>query len=91
MKTTKGKSRLIGLTLGAAHINRILPGVPPLTADFALVRDDEEFAGKVERRLGWSDETMRALALLESCMEKDMLEHLFEAAPEEAASEPEQV
>jgi len=92
MKTTTGKSRIIGVTLGEAVINLIKPGIPPITAQFALVRDDEEFAGLVERRLDWSDETMKALAALQACMEKDMLEHLFEAVPEtESASEPQQV
>ncbi len=89
---TKSKCRVIGVTLGEAHINLIKQGIPPITAQFALIRDDEEKAGLVERRFGWSEKTMKALATLQDAMEEDMMDHLFEPQPPaEAAAEPQQV
>lgn len=92
MITTKAKSRLIGVELGEAHINFIRQGIPPITAQFALIREDEARAGMVERRAEWSDKVMRALGDLQAAMEEDMLDHLFEAPPpEESSAEPQQV
>jgi hypothetical protein len=92
MRTTTGKPRIVGVTLGKAIINVIHPGIPPLTAEFGLVRDDEELAGLVEKRMEWSDRTMKAIAALQESMEEDMLAALFEVPPAGSPeSEPEQV
>jgi hypothetical protein len=90
MLTSKSKSRIAGLTLGKAVINAMSGQI--LTAEFALVRDDGEFSGLLERRMGWSEKTMKALADLQAAMEEETLDHVFEDQPaSDSAAEPEQV
>lgn len=95
MRAFKGRSRLVGLRLGEASINTIQPGVPPLSATFALVRDDGELAGRVDKRLEWSERTQKLLGELQASMEMDMAEALFELTPgdrgEPDSEEPSQV
>lgn len=92
MTSSRSKSRIVGVTLGEAAINLRKPGIPPLTADFGMVRDDEEFVGLYQRRFEWSEKTMKALAALQASMEQDAIDHLFEEQPPEAqAAEPQQV
>jgi hypothetical protein len=91
MRQSKSKSLIVGVQLGEAAINLIRPG-QPLTAQFALAREDGEFAGLVERRMDWSEKVHGALKALADAMEEDMLNHLFEVQPpESSAVEPEQV
>jgi len=86
------KPKITGVTLGKAVLNVLHPGIPPLTAEFALVRDDGEFCGLFEKRLEWSDKTMKAIAALQEAMEGDALEALFEVPPPgSAGTEPQQV
>lgn len=92
MKLSKSRCRIVGLELKQAHLNFINPGLPPLTADFALIREDEERAGLLQRRLDWSPRTLAALAELQDAMEAETLEHVFDPQPEqEQAREPEQM
>ena len=81
MLTTTGKPRIVGVTLGKAVINLIRPEIPPLTAEFGLVRDDEELAGLVEKRMEWSEKTINAIKVLQEAMEEDMLKALFDVPP----------
>lgn len=91
MKNTTGKPRIVGVSLGEASLNFIKPGIPPITAVFGLVRDDDELAGRVEKRLEWSEKTMQALGVLQDCMEIDMLAALFDVPASSPDTEPEQV
>lgn len=92
MITTGAKSKIVGVTLGKAAMNVLHQGIPPLTAEFALIRDDGEFCGLFEKRLEWSDRTMKAIAELQSAMEQDALEALFDKpAPGTGETEPQQV
>lgn len=92
MRLSKSESRIVGVQLGEAHINVIKPGIPPLTADFALVREDEALCGMVQRRLEWSERVHLALRELIDAMEEDELSHVFKDQPlANAAAEPEQL
>lgn len=92
MLSSKSKCRIVGVTLGEAHLNFIKPDVPPLTAEFGLVRDDEALAGMVQKRFEWSEKTMAAVAALQEAMEGDMLEAIFDPQPEsDYPGEPQQV
>jgi len=92
MLVSKSKCRIVGIELQQAHLNFVNPALPPLTADFVLIRDDEERAGLLQRRLEWSPRTLAALAELQDAMEAETLEHVFEPQPpQEQAREPEQM
>jgi hypothetical protein len=93
MTPSKSKCLIVGVSLGEAHINIIRGGIPPLTADFALVREDGQAAGLIQRRLGWGEKTLKALAELQAAMEEETLDHVFESQPigSTSAAEPEQV
>lgn len=91
----KGRSRIVGVRLGEVTINLIQQGVSPLVAVFALVRDDGELAGRVEKRFEWSERTKKLLSEFQVSLELDMAESLFELTPgdrgEPETEEPSQV
>lgn len=92
MTPSKSKSLIVGVQLGEAHLNILKPGIPPLTADFALMRSDGEMCGIIQRRLGWGEKTLKALAELQAAMEEETLDHVFEPQPpESSATDPQQV
>lgn len=90
MLLSKSKSRIVGLSLGKAYINFM--GGQILTAEFALIRDDDELTGLHERRMEWGEEVMKALATLQAAMERETLDHLFDPQPASSSDEePKQV
>ncbi len=92
MTPSRSKCRIVGIELGKVVLNFIHPGIPPLTAEFSLIREDQERAGLLERRMGWGERTMKAIAELQAAMEEDTLEHVFEPQPAQpAAEDPQQV
>lgn len=93
MRISKSKSRIIGVQLGEATINRINPGVPALVATFALVREDGELAGRIDRRMEWPEKVVAALSNLQDALEEAAIDHLFEPQPpaDAAAAEPSQI
>lgn len=90
---TKAKSRIIGVRLGEARIDLINKQSLPLVATFALLRDDELLAGKVDLRLAWSEKTLELLVKLQESMEEDALGQLFEPTPTQPVTqeEPKQI
>ena len=92
MQKGKGKSRIVAVNLGEARISLIGNDPTPLLGVFALVRDDGELVGRVDRRFDWSQRTLKALEELQKSMELDQLEHLFEGSQDDPeGDEPPQV
>lgn len=92
MRVSKSKTRVVGIQLGEATINRVKPGVPAISAVFALVREDNELCGHFERRAFWSDKVAQALSALQDALEEEAMEDLFEPQPPaSAAGEPSQI
>jgi hypothetical protein len=72
------RSRIVGVQVGEVSMNLINPNSPPLTAVFALVRDDNEMAGRVEKRAEWSDKTHKLMKEFIDSLELDMADALFD-------------
>ena len=77
MKLSTAKPKIIGVQLGEATINIILPGAVPIKAKFAILGEEESVCGYLDKYGGWSEKTLAALQELASCLETDALPHLF--------------
>ena len=82
-----GRCRILGIQLGEAALNLILPGEVPIKAKFALLDEDGSPCGSFVKHNGWSESTLEALRALANAIEADAIGHVFEGDAVEGSSE----
>jgi hypothetical protein len=90
MIKSEGKCRIDGVAVGEFSINLLGP-TPFITAKYMLLASESgERFGAGNRNANWSDETMKALAVLIGSMERDLSKDVFGQGPV-TTEEPEEV
>lgn len=77
MKLSTAKPKTVGLQLGEASLNFIHPELAPIRAKLAILAEEGEICGYLEKSNAWSEKTMAALQALAECIEEDALPHIF--------------
>lgn len=87
MKFTTATSKILGVHLGEASLNLMMPSISPIKAKFALVTKDGDTSGYIEVK-NWSEKTIEALRVFAAQLEEDALNIVFEVAQSTDTKEP---
>jgi hypothetical protein len=88
MKITDAPCKIKAVHLGEASINMIRMDQVPLKAKYALLSEDGNVCGYVEKSTGWSDRVLEKMKELGDIMEEEALGLIFSIQVDEENQAP---